>query len=66
MAKARTYKQIREELDHAVSLLQNDDTDVDDVIKLYKEAQELIKEIEDYIKKAENSVKEIKTNFKKT
>jgi exodeoxyribonuclease VII small subunit len=64
MAKADSYRQLKEELDEVVIKLQGDDLDVEEALELYKKGQQLIKQLETYLETAENSVKELKAKFK--
>lgn len=49
MAKARTYKQIKQELDEVLIKLQDPETDLDDAIKLHEKGKLLIAELEKYL-----------------
>ncbi len=62
---ARTYTEIKNELDQVVSALQKEDLDVEEALTLYEQGQQLIKELENYLQQAENKVIELKAKFAK-
>lgn len=60
MAKAKSYRELRDELSQIVSLLESADIDIDEAQKAYLRAQQLIKQLEKQIKTAENRIKKTK------
>ncbi len=59
------FREKKLELDSILSKLQQEDTDIDEAIELYKSGQQIIAELLDYLKHAENSITEIRSNLDK-
>ncbi len=60
MAKAKSYDELKSELDAIMLELQGDGVGVDQALKSYQRGLELVKELEAYLKTAENKVRELK------
>lgn len=65
MAKVKTYKELREELDEIVSQLQSSELDIDEATKQYERGMKLVQELEVYLKDAEVKIEKVKKQFKK-
>jgi exodeoxyribonuclease VII small subunit len=50
-----------EQLDQIMLWFESGDIDIDEAVKKYEEASELISEMEKYLKTAENKIKKIST-----
>lgn len=61
MAKDKTYKELRSELDQVLEWFENDAVDVDEAIAKYQQAIKLTKELQDYLQTAKNTVKKLTT-----
>ena len=61
MAKAKSYQELKAELDGIMLELQNDQLDVDAALKYYERGLQLVVQLEDYLKKAENRVRQLKS-----
>jgi exodeoxyribonuclease VII small subunit len=61
MAKAKTYRELMEELETVMQALQEGDLDVDVAIEHYEKGMRLTKEIEAYLTNAENSLTKLRT-----
>jgi exodeoxyribonuclease VII small subunit len=61
MAKAKTYRELMEELETVMQALQEGDLDVDVAIEHYEKGMRLTKEIETYLTNAENSLTKLRT-----
>lgn len=59
MAKAKTYKELRQELDEVLTWFEDDSMDVDEAIEKFQLAIKLTKELEDYLHNAKNTVKKL-------
>lgn len=61
--KLKSYKELKQSLDATVLKLQHEDTDIDEALILYKEAQSIIKELDEYLagvaNKAEIDIKKL-------
>lgn len=57
---AKTYKQLQAELDEVMTMIQAEELDVEEAIKLYEQGEKLIRELETYLKTAENTIKKLK------
>ena len=66
MAKAKSYQDLKTELDGIMLELQNDQLDVDAALKYYERGLDLVGQLEAYLKKAENRVRELKVGFDKS
>ncbi len=58
-SKNNDYKSMSNRLDEIVLQMQNDETSIDEMIKLYEEGIHLSRDIEVYLKSAENKLKKI-------
>lgn len=61
--KSQSYQELKQSLDTTVAKLQHEDTDIDEALVLYKEAQSIIKELDEYLAgiadKAEIDIKKL-------
>lgn len=61
--KSQSYQQLKQSLDTVVAKLQHEDTDIDEALILYKEAQSIVKELDEYLAniadKAEIDIKKL-------
>jgi len=62
MAEAKSYQQLRSDLDDIVAQLQSGEADVDEAAKLYEQGMKLVKELEKYLKQTEVKIEKIKAN----
>lgn len=60
---AKTYRELRTELDTLLSQLQDPDCDIDTATKLYEAALERINLLERYLEQAENQINKVRVNF---
>lgn len=60
MTTQKTYKQLQSELDEITEQIQSSELDIDEALKLYKNAQQIIAQLEDYLKNAKNEVEHLK------
>jgi exodeoxyribonuclease VII small subunit len=58
---SKSYRQMAAELDQIMQWFESGDMDIDEAIKKYEEASNLINEMEKYLKTAENKIKKIAT-----
>lgn len=58
-----TYEELNRELESIITLLQQDDTDIDIAVKQYQRGLELTKQIEHYLTEASNSITELKASY---
>lgn len=61
--KAKTFIQLRSELDTILEELQRDDADIDVAMKSYERGMELVALLEAQLKLAENKVTKLKSKF---
>ena len=59
MAKTKTYGQLLAQLQEIIDWFESEDVDLDEAVKNYKRASELIDELERYLKTAENKIKKV-------
>jgi exodeoxyribonuclease VII small subunit len=60
-AAQKSYREMAEQLDQIMLWFESGDIDIDEAVKKYEEASELISEMEKYLKTAENKIKKIST-----
>ncbi len=60
MATQKTYKQLQGELDELLDKMQSGEPNIDEALKLYKKAQQIISQLEDYLKNVKNEVEHLK------
>jgi exodeoxyribonuclease VII small subunit len=60
-AAQKSYREMAEQLDQIMLWFESGDIDIDEAVKKYEEASELISEMEKYLKTAENKIKKIAT-----
>lgn len=60
MAKNESYASLKHRLDNLVNRLQDENIDIDESLKLYKESQQVIAKLETYLKAVKNEIKQIK------
>jgi len=63
MSTEKTYKELKNELDKILEVMQRDDIDVDEALKAYQRGMEVVTELEAYLKKAENKIVKLKAKF---
>lgn len=54
--KSRSFITLRRELDDVLAWFEGDSTDVDEAVKQYTRATELLGELEDYLENTKNTV----------
>ncbi len=59
MADKIDYLKLSNELDQIVSKMQDDNTSIEESMKLYERGVEVIKELNAYLETAENKIKQI-------
>ncbi len=60
MSTEKTYKELKNELDKILEVMQRDDIDVDEALRAYQRGMEVVTELEAYLKKAENKIVKLK------
>jgi exodeoxyribonuclease VII small subunit len=60
---AKSYQQLKSELDEIVAQLQSDKLDIDEAAKLYEKGLETITQLEKYLQTAENNITKVRANF---
>jgi len=60
------YKQLNQELDRLIEVLQGGELDVDEAIASYEKATKLIKQMEDYLSKSELKINQLKLDIKQS
>ena len=61
---AKSYEELKNELDGVMLALQREDIGVDEALEHYQRGLELLQAVEVYLKTAENKVTELKAKFK--
>ena len=62
MAKAKTYKELSDELAQVMADLEQGDLDIDDAVICYERGLVIVRELEKHLKDAENKVIELKAS----
>lgn len=62
---AKSYQEMKRELDSIMLELQQEELDVDQALEQYRRGLELVKQIEKYLKTAQSKVTELKAGFNK-
>ncbi len=62
----KTYRELNQELEEALEALQSDSLELEENIKNYNRAMEIIGELESQLKTAQNEIKKIKIKTKQT
>ncbi|HCM52163.1 TPA: exodeoxyribonuclease VII small subunit [Candidatus Saccharibacteria bacterium] len=62
---AKDYQQLADELEEIILWFESGQVTLDEAIKKYEQASQLIAEMEEYLKNAENKIKKINATFKK-
>lgn len=62
----KTYKQLQEELDGILILLQSGELDIDESMKAYEKGLTLVAQLEKYLKTAENTINKITSQTKRS
>lgn len=65
MAKAKTYDELKSELDSLMLELQGEGVGVDRALECYQRGLALVKQLEAYLQTAENKVRELKAEFER-
>lgn len=55
----KTYKELQAELDQLMSVLDDDDLDVDTAITTYEQASKVIAQLQKHLSSAENKLKKV-------
>lgn len=63
---AKSYQELKDELDNVMLALQRDDIGVDQALELYEHGLALLNSLEKHLKTAENKVHELQAKFKNT
>jgi exodeoxyribonuclease VII small subunit len=59
--KSFNYQEKTAKLETMIASLESGELDIDEALKIYTNAQQLIQELEDYLKTAENKITKLKT-----
>jgi len=65
MTQKLSYSQLSTKLDQALEALQQEDIELDEALKSYKEAIGLVEQLEKELKTAQNTVKKVKIDLGK-
>jgi len=60
--KKKTFEEKLERLEEIVAILDNSDTSLEEMLKVYEEGISLAGELRDFLEKAEMKIKELKKN----
>ena len=60
MTAQKNYRELQAELDTITDKMQSQDSDIEESLQLYKQAQSIIKQLEDYLKTAQNEIEHLK------
>ena len=61
VAKLKSYKELKQELDEVLAWFEQDDIDVDEALVRYREASELISQLESLLESTSLEVRKLKT-----
>lgn len=65
MSNKQTYRELRNELDKIVTMLQESDLDVDEATELYQKGMKLVTDLETRLKVSEAKIKKVKAQFER-
>lgn len=63
MAKAKSYKELSDELKSVMDDLESGDLDIDEAVACYERGLEIVKLLEAYLAQAENKVVQLKASI---
>ena len=61
--RAKNYQQMSDELATLVDWFESDQVNLDEAVRKYEQAIELLQQMEEYLKTAENKIKKVSAKF---